>query len=136
MLFLFHYSQRIFLAYLHNERVTHYLSPVVAPSFFSSRLLLFRSAAAVSSKLEARISELHSTPTATQAPEGANARQNLLDLGDLLAHDATKFHFLFDSGDVSGKARHSEKVRVSCTLLHMQTHPTKLMHNLPHTITW
>jgi len=27
-----------------------------------------------------------------QAPEGANARQNLYDLGDLLAHDAAKFH--------------------------------------------
>jgi hypothetical protein len=54
ILFLFHYSQRFFLAYLHNECVTHYLSPVVAPHIFTSRLLLFatRLQSRASSKLE------------------------------------------------------------------------------------
>mmetsp|Transcript_81069 Transcript_81069/g.131336 ORF Transcript_81069/g.131336 Transcript_81069/m.131336 type:complete len:348 (-) Transcript_81069:251-1294(-) len=57
----------------------------------------------VANQLEQKIAALHSSPEATQAPEGANPRQNLYDLGDLLAHDSTKFHFLFENGLVSSK---------------------------------
>jgi hypothetical protein len=57
----------------------------------------------VSSRLQGHISTLHGSLTAVVESDRANARQNLFDLGDLLAHDSTKFHFLFQGGAVSGK---------------------------------
>lgn len=58
----------------------------------------------VSGKLAARIADMATQQhEPADETERANARQNLFNLADLLAHDGTKFHFLFQGGTVSDK---------------------------------
>ena len=55
-------------------------------------------------KLAARIADMATQQhEPADESERANARQNLFNLADLLAHDGTKFHFLFKGGTVSDK---------------------------------